>query len=97
MEHPNLMIQNVLTWEPIWGLDPPVKYLTKIKETNEIEKIDGKISVYNSLSVHDRLLSVDDSSSFVYLSTFFGLQFNYGSYYGIRSLSILDNNFYINC
>ena len=28
MEHPNLIIQNVLTWEPIWGLDPPVKYLT---------------------------------------------------------------------
>jgi len=96
MEHPNLMINNVLTWEPIWSYDPPVRYLNKISDTSHIEMVNGKITTDNTFTIHDRLLSTDKSDRFIYISNIFGLEFNTGLYYGITSMNLKNKNFYIN-
>ncbi|ORY38100.1 hypothetical protein LY90DRAFT_511012 [Neocallimastix californiae] len=95
MENPDLMIFNTITWEPLWELNP-VRYLHSLKEVKEIRKDEYKrISEDNYFTPFDRLISIDGSGEFIYLSNRNGLEFKYGSSPLIRSIAIENNNLYI--
>jgi len=95
MEYPDLMIFNTITWEPLWGLNP-VRYLHSLKEVKKIRKDEyNRISEDKYFTPFDRLISIDGSGEFIYLSNRNGLEFKHGSSPLIRSIAIENNNLYI--
>ncbi|OUM58767.1 hypothetical protein PIROE2DRAFT_15871, partial [Piromyces sp. E2] len=94
MDHPDLMIFNVLTWEPLWGLNP-VRYLNSVKD-DKIKKDGDRIIQDNKFNTFDRLISTDGNSDFIYMSSNNGLEFKHSSMPLINEISLSSNNLYIN-
>jgi len=96
MDHPDLMIFNVLTWEPIWGLNP-VRYLNSVKE-DEIKINGDRISQDKSFITFDRLSNTykDGEDDFIYMSSKNGLEFKYQSMFYINNITISNKILYIN-
>ncbi|ORX98451.1 hypothetical protein LY90DRAFT_519983 [Neocallimastix californiae] len=96
MDYPTLMINNVLTWETIWSLNPAVRYLSKVENTNTPIIYRNKIISDNTFSVYDKLYSSDKIDENVYISNRFGLEFVNGFILNLKSMNINKNVFYIN-
>jgi len=96
MNNPTLMINNVLTWETIWSLNPTVRYLSKMENTNTPVTYRNKIISDNTFSVYDKLYSSDKIDEYVYISNRFGLEFVNGFIHNLKSMNINKNVFYVN-
>jgi len=72
-----------------------VRYLNYIEETITYDR-NNRIITDNTITTYDRLYSITDKNSFVYMSNEYGLQLKSGSFDTIRELSIIDNNMLIN-
>ena len=96
MSKPDLMIFNVDTWEPLWGLSN-IAYLTVVKE-NELSRDEyNRININNEMALFDRLISNQGDGNFVYISNKYGLEFtNSAILPNIKKMHIKNNNFCIN-
>ncbi|ORX82692.1 hypothetical protein BCR32DRAFT_309086 [Anaeromyces robustus] len=94
MERPDLMIFDVITWKPIWGLEP-VRHLQYMEEVNE-PKVDQnkRIIVDSTFNVFDKMDSLDGSNEFLYFSNKNGLELELGNIQ-IRKMTLNNHNFYI--
>eukprot|EP00833_Pecoramyces_ruminatium_P009370 jgi/Orpsp1_1/1183402/evm.model.c7180000085040.1 len=95
MTRPDIMIFNVVTWEPLWASDS-VRHLHYIEESENPSISNHKIIVDKTFSTYDRMLALDGSDDFLYMSNNNGLEFKTGPMKSVRNITLKNNNLYMN-
>ncbi|KAG4100492.1 hypothetical protein H8356DRAFT_1036219 [Neocallimastix lanati (nom. inval.)] len=95
MTHPDIMIFNVLTWEPLWA-SSSVRFLHSLEEMKEPSISNNKIISDKTFSTYDRMFALDGTDDFLYLSNKNGLEFKSGPMRFVRNITMENNSFYIN-
>ncbi|ORX41567.1 hypothetical protein BCR36DRAFT_467702 [Piromyces finnis] len=95
MDYPDLMIYNTKTKEFLWGLNP-VKFLYSVVPNKTKYGEYNRIVTANTFTTFDRLISYNGGGNHVYMSNSHGLELSNSAYTEFKSLSLLDDNFYIN-
>jgi len=95
MDYPDLMIYNTKTKEFLWGLKP-VKFLNSVVPKKVKKGEYDRIITANNFTTFDRLISYNGGGNHIYFSNKHGLEFSDKAYKSFKSLSLLDDNFYIN-